>query len=132
MLARIEVESKMSEPIRVNRPLTSEEYELTRWILEHGTLEANGFLEQLDSARVIALCPCGCASIDFEIEELGEAPPGVHILGDFIFGDKRSPCGIFVYESGGILSGLEVYCYGMDSPKTLPRPKDLRTYEEGF
>ena len=115
-----------NEPIRVDRPLTSEEYELTRWILENGKPEAKDFIEQLDRARVVALCPCGCANIDFEIEGLGKAPPGVHILGDFIYGDESNLCGVSVFESGGILSGLEVTGYAIEAPKTLPRPPDLR------
>jgi len=40
------------EPIRVDGLLTSEEYELTRWILEQGKPEALQFIEQLDRARV--------------------------------------------------------------------------------
>ena len=90
--------------------------------LEHGTPEAAAFLEQLDRARVVGNCRCGCASIDFEIDGLGKAPPGVHILGDFIYGDESNLCGVFVFESAGILSGLEVYSFAVDTPKTLPNP----------
>ena len=115
------------EPIHLNRPLTTEEYELTRWILEHGKPEARQFIEQLDWSRVIGSCACGCASIDFEIEGLGKAPRGgIHILGDFIYGDESNLCGIFVFESGDILSGLEVYGLAVDAPKTLPSPADFR------
>src|SRR3954465_12524964 len=119
-------EIKATEPIRVDRPLTEDEYELPRWILEHGTPEASQFLEQLDRDRVVALCPCGCASINFEIEGLGKAPPDVRILGDSIFGGESDLSGIFVFESGGVLSGLEVFGYAGDAPKSLPNPSDRR------
>jgi len=112
----------MNDPTPIDRPLTTEEHELTRWMLEHGMHEAAAFLEQLDRARVVGKCRCGCASIDLEVEGLGKAPPGVHILGDFIYGDESNLCGVFVFESAGILSGLEVYSFAADTPKTLPTP----------
>jgi hypothetical protein len=119
---------KRVRSIPVDRPLTSEEYKLTRWMLEHGTPEAAAFLEQLERVHVVGKCPCGCASIDFEIEGLGKAPPGVHVLGDFIYGDESNLCGVFVFESGGILSGIEVTGYAVDAPKTIPNPSQLRSF----
>ena len=59
----MDVEAK---PITDGRPLTAAEYQLARWMLEHGGPGAEDFLPQLDLARVVARCPCGCASIDFE------------------------------------------------------------------
>jgi len=117
---------KSKEPIRVDRPLTDEEYELTRWILEHGKPDALQFVEQLDRARLVGGCPCGCATLHFEIEGLGEAQLGVHVLGDFVYGDESNLCGVFVFESGGILKGLEVTGYAVDASRTLPNPIDLR------
>jgi hypothetical protein len=75
---------------------------------------------------VVGKCPCGCASIDFEIEGLGKAPRGVHILGDFIYGDESNLSGVFVFEPAGILSGLEVTGYAVDTPKNLPNPSNLQ------
>ena len=117
---------KKPRSVSVNRPLTGEEYELTRWILEHGKPEAAAYLDQLERARVVGRCPCGCATIDFEIDGLGKAPPGVNVLGDFLFGDESALCGVFVFSSNGILSGLEVTGYAVDAPKTLPDPSELR------
>jgi hypothetical protein len=36
---------------------------------------------------------------------------------DFINGVESNLCGVFVYESAGILSGLEVTGYAVDAPK---------------
>ena len=121
---------EMKERIPVNRPLTVEEFELARWILENGEPESTIFLDQLERAHVIAHCPCGCASIDFAVEGLPEAPPGVHILGDFIYGDETNLAGVFVFESGGILSGLEVYGLAVDTPRVLPKLSNLRPLEQ--
>src|SRR5690242_5716019 len=103
--------SDLPAPIPENRPLTIEEHELVRWMLEHGTPQATSFLPQLDSARVTARCPCGCASVDFSIA--GKIPPsrtGLEILADF---EWQGPCdalfGAFVFARGGHLAGLEVW-----------------------
>lgn len=102
---------------------------LARWMLEHGEPEARAFLEQLAVAEVTPWrCPCGCASIDFQIKGNQPAPPGVHVLGDFLFGPEDAPAGIFIYESGGLLSGIEVYGLAGDAPSELPREDMLRSF----
>ena len=97
-------------------------------MLDHGTTDAAAFLPQLELAKVTAWkCPCGCASINFQIQGYAEAPPGVHILGDFVFGDGNSTGGAFIFASGGTLSGLEVYSFG-DPVTILPSSSDLREF----
>ncbi len=98
-------------------------------MLEHGFPEAAEFLPQLDEAEVTAWkCECGCASINFHIRRRPEAPRGVHPIADFIFGEADAPSGIFVFESSGILSGLEVYDMAGEAPKLLPQPEELRPF----
>jgi hypothetical protein len=90
-------------------------------MLENGVPEARAFLAQLQGAEVTAWrCPCGCASINFQIKGHPPAPPGVHILGDFLCGPLEAPAGAFIYESGGVLSGIEVYALATDAPSVLP------------
>ena len=116
-----------------NRQLTDHERRLVRWMLGHGSSEAEGFLSQLDEAEAMPWrCPCGCASINFDIRGHPKAPPGVHPIADFIFGDDQTLSGIFVYEKDGILSGLEVYGLAGDAPKTLPQPEELRPVASGI
>ncbi len=113
-----------------NRPLTDAERNLARWMLEHGSAEAEQYLAQLERAEVTPWrCPCGCASINFQILGHAEAPPGVHILGDFVMGEDDHPSGVFIYSSGGLLSGIEVYGLGDDAPRVLPYPENLRALE---
>jgi len=114
-----------------NRALTEEERRLVRWMLEHGSPEAKQFLPQLELAQVTSWrCPCGCASINFAIDGR-KAPPGVHVLADFVFGDGDETCGIFVYAKAGILSGLEVWGAAVDAPKSLPLSESLRPFVQG-
>ena len=113
-----------------NRPLTEAEFRLARWMLEHGTPDAPAFLPQLEQVEVTPWrCPCGCASINFHVKGQPEAPPGVHILGDFLIGVGDSQSGAFIFESGGLLSGLEVYGFAGEAPKVLPSIEDLRPFE---
>lgn len=71
------------------------------------------------------------ASINLEID--GYPPPagGLRIIGDYLFGEGDSVQGAFVFEQGGVLSGLEVCGYGTDAPVRLPRPRDLRPWAQG-
>lgn len=114
-----------------NRQLTDHEKRLTFWMLQHGGSEAAAFLPQLELAEVTPWrCPCGCASINFQIRGKPPAPPGVHPIADFVFGDEHSLSGIFAYEKDGILSGLEVYGLAGDAPKSLPEPEMLRPFHD--
>ena len=110
-----------------NRPLTEEERTLARYMLQHGSTEAHDFLEQLERAEVTPWrCPCGCASINFQLGGLAPAPPGVHMLGDFVFESNGEHYGAFIYSCEGILSGIEVYGLSGDAPPFLPAPLSLR------
>lgn len=112
-----------------NRALTSEELHLARWMLEHGTEEASAFLAQLDRAEVTSWkCPCGCASINFQIRGQPLPPPGVNILGDYVVGEGDDVSGVFIFESDGLLSGIEFYSLGGDALQTLPKAEELRPF----
>ncbi len=114
-----------------NRELTDTERNLVHWMLEHSGPDASAFLPQLEAAKVTPWkCDCGCASINFQVRGRPEAPPGVHPIADFIFGKDATLSGIFVYEKNGILSGLEVYGLAGDAPKALPRPEELRPFDD--
>lgn len=115
-----------------NRTLKFEELQLARWMLEHGAAEASGFLPQLDLAEVTSWkCPCGCASINFQIQGHPLPPPGVHILGDYVVGEGNEVSGIFIFESGGLLSGIEFYGLGGDALQVLPGIEELRPFRSG-
>src|ERR1019366_6398904 len=96
-------------------------------MLEHGTMEGRAFLPQLEKARVTPFrCPCGCASISLSIDGLPEPSGGMHVLADFVFGADEELSGIFTFDQGGVLAGVEVYGLTGAAPKTLPSPNSLR------
>jgi hypothetical protein len=98
-------------------------------MLENGNPEAKAFLSQLDNAEATPFrCKCGCASINFKIKDRPHAPPGVHLLAEFEFGDGDNLSGIMIYESRGILSALEVFGLAGDAAKGVPSPEALRPY----
>jgi hypothetical protein len=119
----------ISKPIPDERPLSKTEYDLARWMLENGEPGGRAFLSQLDRAHVVSRCPCGCASVDFEVEDLSPPTGGLRILGDFVFGIDSDLAGAFVFERSGVLAGLEVYGLAGDAPKTLPSPSALRPFQ---
>jgi hypothetical protein len=103
--------------------------QLARWMLEHGQPEALEFLSQLDHAEITPWrCECGCASLDFSIPGRPQPNTGICDLGHFIFGTDANPNGIFIYEQSGTLSGVEVYGFAGDAPKTLPKLEELRPF----
>jgi len=113
----------------MNRPMTSDEERLVRWMLEHGKPEAREFLAQLEFATVTPWkCGCGCASFHLSIAGGPPPSPGIHPIADFISGDEGDLSGIFVYEQQGTLGGVEVYGMAGDAPKSLPTPEMLRPF----
>jgi hypothetical protein len=116
------------EPIPDRRPLTRSERQLAQWMLEHGKPQALEFLPQLERAEVVSRCPCGCASIDFEVTGLAKPSGGLQILGDYVFGDGTDVAGAFIFERAGVLAGIEVYGMAGDAPRTLPDPAELRPF----
>lgn len=114
----------------MDRPPTSAEEHLIRWMLEHGKPEAKAFLPQLDLAQVTPwLCPCGCASINLSIQGYPAPSGGLNPLADFIFGTDEDLSGIFVYAQSGILAEVEVYGLAGDAPRSLPSVESLRPFE---
>lgn len=115
--------------LETNRPLSAAELSLARWMLEHGRPEAREFFEQLELAEITPWqCSCGCASVNFQIKGRQPARRGVRVLGEFFFGPNDEPAGIFIFESEGVLSGIEVYGLAADAPKELPREETLRPF----
>ena len=118
-------------PTESTRPLTDTERSLARWMLENGGPDALSYLSQLEVAEATTWrCECGCASFNFKIPGRPEAPPGVRILGDFVFGSQAELCGVFIFASQGTLRGVEVYGLAGDAPSSLPQPASLRPFRD--
>jgi hypothetical protein len=124
--AKDDIVQGMSEP--ETRLLTADEHQLIKWMLEHGSQDALSLLPQLALARATSWrCPCGCASLNLVLEgkSSAEARP-MQIVADFVFGPEDRLSGIFLFEKGGMLAGLEVYGLPDEAPKYLPACDVLR------
>jgi hypothetical protein len=116
--------------IEVDRPLSDQERSTVRWLLEHGDGDNSEFLSQLDQARVVRLCACGCASVDFSISGKRPAQPAMLVLSDYQWRTKDGHlCGAFVFEQDGLLAGLHLYSIdGLTTPGAMPPRGDLVPY----
>lgn len=122
--------TKSLGPIPEVRPMSAAERELTQWMLKNRSApDAERYLTQLDRAHVVSRCRCGCASLNFAVSGEPEPTGGLRILGDYVFGEKKTLSGAFVFEKNGVLAGLEVYGLAGDAPQTLPRSAELRPFD---
>jgi hypothetical protein len=113
----------------MNRPLSSAEKQLVRWMLANGPASAVGFLPQVDLLEVTSWkCQCGCASLQFEMEGCPASTGGMRPLAEYVFGLDPERSGIFVYEQAGRLAGIEVYGLTGEAAKTLPTISDLEPF----
>lgn len=108
------------------RPLSDAERALTRWMLEQGGADAHPYIAQLEAAHVVSRCPCGCASISFEVTGMPRPTGGMRILADFLADAPEGAIGIFVFAQNGVLGGIEVVGYGCENPSVLPPIAGLR------
>lgn len=123
--------TKRPSVIPENRPLTASEAELTHWLLENGKEGAEDYLPQIERARVVQRCGCGCASVDFSVE--GNKPnvrAGMEVLSDYSWRTSAGNlCGAFVFAREKQLAGLEVWSIdGNETPSSLPTPNELKAY----
>jgi len=122
-----------SESIEEQRPLSKEEYELSKWLLLHSGKDTEGYLQQLENATVSGKCPCGCASVDFSVSgKKANYSAGLEVLSEYLWRDESGNLmGIFVFAHENRLSGLEVWSVdGEKTPSTLPASEDLVSFEE--
>ena len=106
-----------------DRPLTSKEITLLRWLLEHGTDSAAQHVGEIEKLRVVSRCGCGCASIDFV-----RAPGSpLEILSDQQWQDEQGRrFGAFAFAKEGKIAGIEVWSMdGLATPTALPDPSLL-------
>jgi hypothetical protein len=116
------------------RPPTQDEQMLPRWILEHGTNEAQSYLPQIEGLRARSSCTCGCPSISLVVSDC--AAPAI-VTKDRIVADLSGQApegisvGILVFQDGGRLTELEVYPYGNEGKFGLPTIESLSPFETG-
>lgn len=95
-----------------DRPLSAEERAIAERLLRDAApLQALAFLPQLDHARVTGRCSCGCPTVDLTVpQEFRVAdPPPNRPLADAVGRVNGNLVGVMLFQSGGLLSLLEVY-----------------------
>jgi hypothetical protein len=123
---------KTANPIDEDRSLTREEESLVRWLLEHSEKDGPSYLPQVDDVRVVSRCPCGCATINLSVKGERRSDQKMKVIADFAWDRDGQQFGIFVFEHGGFLAGLEVWSIdGQADPSTLPRPDQLQPLKFG-
>ena len=112
-----------------DRPLTQAERDLVKWLLEHGNAEARALLPQVERARVVARCSCGCASVDFAVDGKRASPKsGMSVVSDYRWDSPEGYLfGVFAFAREGQLSGIDLWSIdGRATARELPKPDRLR------
>jgi hypothetical protein len=116
-----------------NRPLTQAETGLVKWLLEHGTEAARELVPQLDRARVVSRCSCGCASVDFSIGgKIASPKSGMSVVSDYRWDSPEGYLfGVFAYAREGLLSGIDLWSIdGRATANSLPNTNQLRPIDK--
>lgn len=103
--------------------LTVEERTLLEWLVttvdEHWSADES----QVDKAKVVGHCECGCGSLYFKDHSAIEGSPSAEMIADC---PGRTPDGhpvdVILWTRGGLLSYLEIVRYGDSGPGATPHP----------
>lgn len=113
-----------------NRPLTQQECDLVRWLVEHSFVkDASRLLPQVDRLSVVAKCNCGCPTIDFALDGEPVARKGEQCISDWIADVNKMPVYVQLWQSNDRISTLEVGSLpGTDQPFGLPAIESILGY----
>jgi hypothetical protein len=115
----------------LKRPITEQEGQLIKWLLEHGAPGSNQFISQVDSLIVSSKCGCGCPTVNFVRQGECVESDNKHILADYLATVDGRDVGVILFQRQGRLSSLEVYSLaGTDKPFGLPEIEALYPWEE--
>ena len=117
----------MSQLLPHPRPISIKEIAvIERALSVAGVHESSPSLAaSIPTLQVVAVCGCGCASVEFSMPQAGDAP--------FIAADAAANApdgeqlGLIVWAIGHSVSGLEVYNYS-ERPAPLPRISSIVPY----
>jgi hypothetical protein len=121
------------------RPLSPDEHELLRWILENGSDAAKTFLPQVEGVRAVRSCICGCPSIQLIVEEgvqRGISNSGRVICDLWGRTRKGELVGVLLFQDDGRICELEAYSLDGEiqddgNEYEFPTVQSLRELEAG-
>jgi hypothetical protein len=116
-----------------DRPLNPAEAEFIRWLLAHGNDRSRQFLSQVDQARVVSRCGCGCASIDLSIDGVTHYPKvGMEILSEHRWVAVDGEFEVYAYACGNLLAGIDLWAVWGEHPASyLPSTALLKPAPRG-
>ncbi len=74
----------------------------------------DALLEQVDAARVVGECGCGCATVDLAVDDAPRSDAAVYPIPNeatVLDSGGQAIGGVLVFERDGYLAQLEVYSY---------------------
>ncbi len=95
------------EPLE--RPLTPQERDLVRWLVEHSHLDMSHLLPQIDRLSVFEKCSCGCPTVYFALDGVPVARKGEQLISDWLAEVEGNGVGVMLFQSDNRISSLEVY-----------------------
>jgi hypothetical protein len=111
------------------RPLTDNEAAiLTKLLQDDRFAGAAAYRSQLPHLTVTGGCPCGCATIDLQVDRdapVGQGPAGSPLPVEGVAADPADaelPLELLIFTEDGFLAMLEIVYYG-EPPSELP-PSD--------
>ena len=113
----------------VRRPLTQQESDLVRWLIEHAQADVRDLLSQIERLTVASKCTCGCPTVDFALDGVPVERKGEKVISDWLAEVDGEPVGVMLFQTNGKISTLEVYSLaGSDKPFGLPAIDTLKGY----
>jgi hypothetical protein len=85
----------------------------------------------LDLARVVGTCECGCGSIDIEVPGCGSSSDHKVACDGTGVTQQGADAAIMIWTTAGRLSGIEVYLWDGTSGPARPTPESLRLMRWG-
>jgi hypothetical protein len=118
-------------PVEPPRPLLAEERATLLALLNHADFPGrDALIEQVDAARVVSHCSCGCATIDLIVDpaapSAGQTYRPVPNEAEVVDDEDKGIGGVIVFTEDGYLSSLEIYSYGGDPISAFPSHDRLR------
>jgi hypothetical protein len=112
------------------RALRPEERAVLLALLNYADFDGrDALLAQVDAARVVGYCGCGCASVDLAVDCSPAMTSVAHPIPNeaTVFGADGEAIGsVLVFVRDGCLSMLEVYDYFGEPISPMPTTKHLR------
>lgn len=104
--------------VEEHRELSLREIDLIKWLLV--TTNNLEFLEQIEKARVISKCGCGCRTIDLEVVEYVSKFDKLINLDAQGVSPEGVPVDVILHIRHGLISELEIYAMDETEEFSLP------------